>query len=125
MNYKEIEIVSKLPASKRYEYFIKKIVDFGEVWGLYDENGWVMSEDEDGNFLIPFWPKKEFAELYAIDEWKNCKPEPIELGEFMQEFLPLMKEDGFKPSIFFNNENAIVVDIDTFITHLETELEKY
>ena len=62
LNNKEIEVVSKLPALKRYEYFIKKVADFEEVWGLFDV-GWAISEDDNGNSLMPFWSKKEFANL--------------------------------------------------------------
>lgn len=37
MNNKEFEAVFKLPANKRYEYFIKKIAGYEEVLGLYLE----------------------------------------------------------------------------------------
>ncbi|WP_235860371.1 DUF2750 domain-containing protein [Rossellomorea aquimaris] len=83
MNIKEIEVVSNLPASKRYEYFIKKVTDFEEVWGLYYD-GWAILEDDNGNTLMPFWPKKEFANLCAVDEWNDYKAEQIELEDFMQ-----------------------------------------
>lgn len=39
MNNKEIENVIKLDKTKKYEYFIKKIVDYEEVWSLRDEEG--------------------------------------------------------------------------------------
>ncbi|MFB8735254.1 DUF2750 domain-containing protein [Bacillus sp. SL00103] len=48
MHPKELETTVQLPAKKRYDYFIKKIVDFEEVWSLRNEKGWVMSEDEYG-----------------------------------------------------------------------------
>lgn len=124
LNNKEIEVVSKLPTSKRYEYFIKKVADFEEVWGLFDD-GWAISEDDNGNPLMPFWPKKEFANLCAVNEWKNYKAELIELEDFMQEWLPGMKEDGIKLSIFWNNVDSAVLDIDTLILDLEDELKKY
>ncbi|WP_299516242.1 DUF2750 domain-containing protein [uncultured Rummeliibacillus sp.] len=124
MNNKEIEVVSTLPASKRYEYFIKKVADFEEVWGLFDD-GWAISEDDNGNPLMPFWPKKEFANLCAVDDWKNYKAEKIELEDFMQEWLPGMKVDGIKPSIFWNNVDSSVLDIDTLFLDLADELKKY
>ena len=37
MNKKELEAVMKQPPNIRYEYFIKKVVDFEEVWGLYND----------------------------------------------------------------------------------------
>ncbi|WP_420491137.1 DUF2750 domain-containing protein [Neobacillus drentensis] len=37
---------------------MKKVVDYEEVWGLYDD-GWATAQDDDGNMLIPFFPKKD------------------------------------------------------------------
>lgn len=48
MHPKELETTVQLSAKKRYDYFIKKIADFEEVWSLSNERGWVMSEDERG-----------------------------------------------------------------------------
>ncbi|SDX36338.1 DUF2750 domain-containing protein [Paenibacillus sp. PDC88] len=124
MNNKEFEAVFKLPAKKRYEYFIKKIADYEEVWGLYD-NGWAVTTDLNGNLLLPFWPRREFAEACAIEDWKNYKSKAMDLTEFIDEFLPRIKEDSIKPSIFFNNEDSAVLDIDPLIQDIETELENY
>lgn len=124
MNQKEYEAVVKLPAAKRYEYFVKKIVDFEEVWGLYDD-GWATTKDDSGYVLIPFWPKKEFAQYCAIEEWTNYQPKKIELDEFLEEWLPGMKEDGNKPSIFWNNDDAALVDVDILLQDLRNELENY
>ncbi|GLJ03691.1 hypothetical protein [Bacillus sp. YKCMOAS1] len=42
MHPKELETTIQLSAKKRYDYFIKKIVDLEEVWSLSNEKGWVM-----------------------------------------------------------------------------------
>jgi hypothetical protein len=39
MDKKEFEALLNQPTNIRYEYFIKKVVDFEEVWGLYND-GW-------------------------------------------------------------------------------------
>ncbi|MGY0374217.1 DUF2750 domain-containing protein [Clostridium sp. JNZ J1-5] len=124
MNNKEFEAVIKLPASKRYEYFIKKTVDFEELWGLYDD-GWAITEDDSGNKMIPFWPKKEFAEFCAIDEWRGYVAESIDLYEFIDNWLPDMKADKLKPSIFWNNQDSAVLEVENLISDLECELENY
>ncbi|MEF2293814.1 DUF2750 domain-containing protein, partial [Virgibacillus dokdonensis] len=72
-----------------------------------------------------FWPKKEFANLCAINEWNNYKAKHIELEDFIQEWLPGMKKDGIKPSIFWNNIDSVILDVDKLITDLEEELDKY
>ncbi|HSQ88209.1 Imm26 family immunity protein, partial [Romboutsia sp.] len=39
--YKEFNKTIKMSNRERYEYFIKNVVYFGEVWGLYN-NGWAI-----------------------------------------------------------------------------------
>lgn len=36
-----------------------------------------------------------------------------------------MKKDGIKPSIFWNNIDSVILDVDKLITDLEEELDKY
>lgn len=51
MNQKELDSIIKQPPNIRYEYFIKKVADYEEVWGLYDD-GWATAQDDDGNMLF-------------------------------------------------------------------------
>jgi hypothetical protein len=124
MNNKEFETVIKLSGLKRYEYFIKKVVDYEEVWALYD-NGWAITEDDHGNKMIPFWPKKEYADFCAKDEWETYVAESIDLDGFIENWIPDMKAEKIKPSIFWNNEDSVVLDIEHLIQDLECELENY
>lgn len=125
MDEKEFEAVSKLSGSKRYEYFIKKVVDNEKVWGLYNE-GWAMVADDSGNEMIPFWPKKEFAEAYCSNEWSDYNAEEIDLDEFMDEWLVGMKKDGLLAAIFcVEGDNGVAVTPDTLKNDLNDELENY
>ncbi|PYF07879.1 DUF2750 domain-containing protein [Ureibacillus chungkukjangi] len=124
MNPKEFESVIKQSPKIRYEYFIKKVVDFEEVWGLYNE-GWATSKDDDGNMLIPFFPKKEFADYCAINEWDVYKATSIDLDEFIEEWLEDMNNDGIKPSIFPTHQDSALVEISILSKDLKNELENY
>ena len=124
MNIDEYNFLMKSDARNRYEYFIKKVTDFEEVWGLYDI-GWVTTTDSYGRTLIPFWPKKEFAEGCALQEWQSCVAISIELDEFINEWLPGMRVDGILPSIFWNNDDSAVVEVNVILSDLEEELENY
>ncbi|NOU64746.1 DUF2750 domain-containing protein [Paenibacillus sp. LMG 31461] len=124
MNQKEFEAVIKLPANIRYEYFIKKVADSEEVWGLYGD-GWAVTEDDKGNLLIPFWPKKIFAEFCIFEEWSHYKAQSITLNEFMNDWLPGISEDHHKPSIFWNRNDSSVVAVNVLLNDLEQEIEKY
>ena len=125
MNTKEFKALMSSSAKSRYEYFIKKVIDFEEVWGLYDKDGWAVTSDEDGRLMFPFWPKREFANACAIDEWKSYISCSIDLNEFLEDWLPDMKEDGVMLSIFWNNNDSVVVKVESVLNDLLNELENY
>jgi hypothetical protein len=45
-NQENITKLFKKPGEKRYDYFIKKVVENEEVYGLADEEGWITAEFE-------------------------------------------------------------------------------
>lgn len=124
MNKNEFDAVIKMPAQKRYEYFIKKVTDYELVWGLYND-GWATTQDDAGNILIPFWPRKEFAEHCAINEWQGYEAAEIDLDEFINEWISGMEEDGNKSSIFWNNVDSAVMEGSVLLEDLNRELENY
>ncbi|KAE8560132.1 hypothetical protein BJH92_10750 [Paenibacillus polymyxa] len=91
---------------------------------MYDD-GWVMTSDNNGDLLVPFWPKREFAEYCAYEEWSSCTAEIIPLNTFISELLPKIKEAQYKPSIFWNRENAAALEINALLKDLEQELKQY
>lgn len=124
LNQREFEGVTRQPAAIRYEYFIKKAVDYEEIWGLYND-GWATAQDDMGNTLLPFFPNEKFAETFAKKEWEDFSPRRIELAHFLEKWLPGMKSDGVKPSIFPTETDSAIMDVDTLRIDLEAELEKY
>ena len=42
--------------------------------GVYITMVW-QAQDVDGNRLTPFFPKKEFAEYFAVNKWNESKAE--------------------------------------------------
>ncbi|GIO87059.1 hypothetical protein J25TS5_39910 [Paenibacillus faecis] len=84
-----------------------------------------MTQDDTGNRLMPFWPKKEFAELCSIGEWSDLAPKSIALEEFIEVWLPGLKDDGYRVSVFWNNDDSAVLEVDALLKDLERELEKY
>lgn len=122
---KKIENILKMTDDERYDYFIRKVADFEQIWGLND-NGWALLGDNDGNQILPLWPEKEFAELCAVDQWKNYKPESIELNNFLEKWIPGMINDKTLINIFLiPGANGSVVSPPTLESDLEDELEQY
>lgn len=97
---KEFENVLKMNGPERYDYFIRKVADWEEVWGLKAEDGWAMVGDPNSNECIPFWPHPEYAIVCAEGEWKDYIPEAIKIDTFMQKWLVGMSDDGIKAAVF-------------------------
>lgn len=122
---KKIENIVKMTEDERYDYFIRKVADFEQVWGLND-NGWALLGDDDGNQILPLWPEREFAELCAVDQWKNYKPESIELDNFLEKWIPGMINDKTLINIFLTPDaKGTVVSPPTLESDLQDELEQY
>ncbi|WP_440119607.1 DUF2750 domain-containing protein [Paenibacillus sp. QZ-Y1] len=64
----------------------------------------IQIECNNGNKLLPFWPKKEFAEYCAVDEWEIYSSESMELYEFMDEFLPNLRIEDVVNGRFVTGE---------------------
>jgi hypothetical protein len=98
-----MEAVLRLPAARRYAYFIQRAVESGEVWGL-DGEGWALALDDAGRDVLPLWPAPEFAALCATRLWSGFQPRGIKLPELMTHVLPQLEEEGMPVGIFFTPE---------------------
>lgn len=122
---KQIEAVLKLPAPIRYSHFIKKVVGWGMMWGLYSD-GWAMSTSPDGKDVLPLWPEREYAERVIGGEWSTYEPKPIELVEALNLMIPMLRERGILVGVFFDPEvGSINCTRDQLETDLRSELNKY
>ena len=94
------EILAKKPES-RYKYFIRTVAAEEEVWGLADEEGWLLLEDdEDDTDVLAVFPNPEFAEIFrdkgGFDEFKV---EVLDLYEFL-EWLNDFEKEKMKIAVF-------------------------
>lgn len=121
---KEVENVLKLSNAKKYEYFIKKIADYEEVWSIKDEDGWATLGEADESFF-PVWAKKEYSDLCISGEWEEYRSAKIDLYEFIEEWIPGLKKDGIKVTVMWNEGKGIDVDWDNLVEDIRAELEKY
>jgi hypothetical protein len=125
LNQKEIESVVKLGAPKRYEYFIKRVADWEEAWGLYND-GWALARTNEGEQVFLLWPAKEYAELCATGDWVGYKATSIPISEVINELTPNLKKDRVLTGIFYTPENnGITPEWDRFIDDLNKECVQY
>ena len=83
---KEFENVLRLRPEKRYEYFIKKVADWQEIWSLW-KDGWVLMGDANHTEIVPVWPHPMFAEAFAVGEWLGYEPKRIGLDDWLTKWL--------------------------------------
>ena len=57
--------VLALPPRERYGLFLQVAADWEEVWGLYADDGWVLSSVAEGQDILPLWPHPSFAQACA------------------------------------------------------------
>lgn len=122
---KEREAVTALPGEKRYEYFIKRVVDAEVAWGLW-QDGWALAETDDGQQVFPLWPAKEFASACAVGDWASYVPEEIDLESLLDELVQKLKDGGVLPGVFPTPaEQGVTPELDGLVTDLRTEMDKY
>ncbi len=126
----KLAAVIRLPAARRYEHFIKEITGQDQVCALCRNDRWALTELEDGTAAFLLWPAATYAEFFLrppmdyVDEFgeeqenenydydeelggyartnlEGFMPRFIELDEFMNTLLPLLKQENILPGVFF------------------------
>lgn len=105
---KSIADINAMTPEARYDYMIEQIKQEQVIWTLQDTDGCVMltTEEED---CIPMWPSEESAELWAVDDWKDCQPLAIPLNEWQERWVPGMEEDDLFVAVFPMQQDLGVV----------------
>jgi hypothetical protein len=125
VNAEQIEAVLKLPGPQRYSHFIKKVVGWRRMWGLYGD-GWAMSVTPEGQQVLPLWPEREYAERCIAEEWANHEPREIDLDAALEMMIPTLREQGIQPGVFFSPEQgSLNITLDEFERDLRAELTRY
>lgn len=116
----EIDTLLAASALDRVEYCIEQIVEEDALWVLGTDAGFTMfTQDDQGVF--PVWPYAEFAELLRTGEEK---PESIELERFLQHYLPMFREQGYKIAIMpLPTGKGVVVSPHDFAEYIKVAQE--
>jgi hypothetical protein len=124
---KEYDALIQVGAPKRYEYSVKRMADWADVWSLANSDGWVLLGDSSGNEMVPIWPHPQFAELCATEDWVDCEPRMINLEDWRSKWLPGLCRDNRLLSVFPipgpSGPHGAVVSPDRFRSDLEDQLD--
>lgn len=97
----EIELSSMASASadERLYYFLTRVMESEEVWGLGDGSGWRI-KDVDNKEMISVWPYKCLAE--ACDDGKQgaAVADAVSLEQFVEHVLSMMATQQLLVEVF-------------------------
>jgi len=105
MDARKREAVMAMPAEERLAYFVRKVADFEQVWGLHAE-GWATATDARGAIGLAVWPEPDFAAACAAGAWEQHVPKEVPLGDFLTVWLPGMVRDSRTVVVFPTDRDA-------------------
>ncbi|MCX7290846.1 DUF2750 domain-containing protein [Janthinobacterium sp.] len=124
MHPEKFKQVAALSSAERHAYFVRKVADTQEVWGLHHD-GWATAQLE-GKVAIPFWPEAAFARACASGDWEHFQPRAIGLDDFLNKWLPGMAENHQLAFVFpVPQGSASVAAPGDLLADLRQEAEQY
>jgi len=102
-NAQEYDAIESMSGFTLLEYFITRVAEVEEVWGLGDESGWVMRE-EGGVTSLPVWPYRQLAIDNAIGEWEGQVSNAISMEHFISRVLKMLIDANIKLEIMPGKE---------------------
>lgn len=102
MTSKQIdEILAKKPL-KRYAYTVRTLLQEEELWGLFDDEGWLLMDVDESAEVSAFvlFPHEAFAEIFRNQAgYEEYRVTPLDLHEFM-EWLDDFERENILVAVF-------------------------
>jgi hypothetical protein len=127
MNETQFETALNLKCDARYDYFLKKVADWGELWILVNEDQQFLKlfSEEDQIEYVPVWPHADFASDYAKNTDDTLLAKKISLEVFFDRWIPGLQRDELQLSVFPNADDTVwIIDIEDFQEDLEAALSR-
>jgi hypothetical protein len=119
------EILAKKPEN-RYKYFVKTVAAEEVVWGLADEEGWLLLEDDDDDTeVLAVFPNPEFANIFREKGgFEEFETQGLDLNEFL-EWLEDFEAEKMKVAVFPTPDfQSAVMTPERLRADLQAEFDK-
>lgn len=104
MNPQQYESVLALSSADRSTHFVGKVADWQQLWGVKNEEGWLVPITPDDVEYFPVWPHPEYAQKITDEHFPGHQAVEITLDEFLSHWLPTFERDGVKVAVFPNKD---------------------
>jgi hypothetical protein len=123
---KQIEAVLALDSLNRFKHFVSKVADWQKLWGVKNEDGWLVPVAPENFEYFPLWPHPEYAQKCAAHNFPGNHPTEISLDDLMNHWLPRLQADDVKIAVFPNMEMTFwCIEPDELNRVCSEELTKY
>lgn len=125
MHPEKLRRVIAQSGDERFDYLVRKVADFEEIWGLTDDS-WASCVDDSGQTAVPLWPEADFAAACATGNWAGMRPKPIALADFLNNWIPGMERDNRLVAVFpIPSGKGLFVEADRLAEALEDGKKQY
>lgn len=125
INEQQYAAVLALDGPKRFQHLVAQVADWGEIWGLRTDAGWMLVQDDDGCIAFPIWPHERYAAGYDAATSSGCRAESIEVHEFIEEWLPRFADQSRQLAVFPTlHDRAVFVEPDLLGVAIREELSR-
>ena len=125
MNNHKIQNILSLDSKDRYDYLIRKVADFEQIFLIGDEKDTYVTLGNGDVECIPVWPEFGFAQLFLKMDWEKYTIKMVELDKFLP-WLDQLDKEGYQIAGFPNMDyNATIVRPSEMKKHLLSECEQY
>ena len=125
----ELEAVTALSPEKRYNYFVKRICDWEQVWTLYEDDYIVLNEAKNDKLYILLFPFKDFAKHYATNTrgMKGVSYKSFEINEFLETIIKKLQANNVSNALVFPVANGYGLNVSMIdmVKDIQSELENY
>ena len=126
LNTQQYKAVLALSSEARYSHFIGKVADWELLWGVRNEEGWLIPLTVESMEYFPVWPHPEYAQKIADIHFPGHEATEIRLDKFIEELLPRLKADNVKVAVFPNEAwDMWIIEPPDLRTALLNESSKY
>ncbi|MES2702519.1 MAG: DUF2750 domain-containing protein [Bacteroidota bacterium] len=122
---KEIAAVSMLSPFERYNYTIKRIVDWERLFTIRGDEGWAILYVDDRP-VYSLWPSEQIATATNAGIIDGSIISEISLDVFLNTVIPELKDKGILINVFpVDNKSGFVVEIDEIVRDIAEEEANY
>jgi len=109
MKYKpsnsEIYQIRVSNSEDRLHYFLSRVIEAEEVWGMGDSNNWLLNEI-DGRLLLPVWPYESLANECIHPDAETDGLDAMSLEQFIYRILPSMAQQNIAVEVLPSKTQA-------------------